>query len=483
MSSLIKRTFNNILWLIVSEIFAKGLLFISTLYLARTLGTTGFGRYSLAVTFGLYLWAVVDMGVTAYGLREIARDRARAESLLCVLNTLRLVLSFIVIVIASIAVLLLDTTAETRIALVLGGLYACASALSPDWVMQGLERMEYLAASNAIISVSYLLALYLFVHSQADTFAAILYRSLTVLLGASVAMGILAKKLNIRYRWSFSLTEWRFHARESIYFALIGVLNGFALTIPVFFLGVWFSLDEVALYSSSQRTVSLLVGAAAVIPLASYPMLSSLFISDLASFGRIHDRFERVMIYLGLPIGAMGWALSEKAIVALYGNSFRGGAALFSIMIWLVPMMFIRVNYGRSLASAGYHRFNSLATFAGAVTSIGCSILLIPSYRGVGASWAVLAGEAVILGIMAVMFRGKVHRSTILDGQTAKVLVSCAVTALLVRSLDLSLANSLALGTTCYISISFIVGLLTPSMIGEIYRKIFTDRISTNLTL
>jgi hypothetical protein len=61
-TSTTKRVASNFLWSIVSEAIAKCVFFLTTIYLARNLGVSNFGLFTLAQTITLYFWLAVDMG-------------------------------------------------------------------------------------------------------------------------------------------------------------------------------------------------------------------------------------------------------------------------------------------------------------------------------------------------------------------------------------------------------------------------------------
>ena len=58
--NLLQRAGKNIFWLFISEVCMRGIMFVAILYLARTLGASGFGLYSLGVTTGIVLWGIAD---------------------------------------------------------------------------------------------------------------------------------------------------------------------------------------------------------------------------------------------------------------------------------------------------------------------------------------------------------------------------------------------------------------------------------------
>ncbi|MBI3756319.1 MAG: flippase [Deltaproteobacteria bacterium] len=447
-----------------------------SLYLARVLGVAGFGQFSLAVAAGMYMWAVVDMGVAGYGVREVARSRGNASEILNVLNSMRLVIAIILLIILTLVLSISEVHSETRFVIIFGCFYVVASALSPDWVFRGLERMEYIALSNTALAVTFLAAILVFVKSPADTIGAVFYRSASFFIATGIALIMLKKKENIVFSFKLSISKWRLHVKESFYFAVVGAFNIVALYIPLFFLGAWAGMEEVGIFSAPQRIITAIIMLPAIITAAAYPTLSNLFAADKEKFNRAHKSFERLMLFIGVPIGAMGTLLSKKIVITLFGSSYSAGSAMFGVMIWYAPLMFVKMNYGVTLSSAGFYRLNMLATGSGALTTVLICFLLIPSYGGIGASFSLVGGELVALIVMGLIFVSKVHRVHPFDLYLLKVSFASVVAGIAVAAMDMSLGYAVITGTVFYLGISVALGLITVGQAGDIYRKVMQGR-------
>jgi len=67
----------NFVWLAASNIVSSLFGTILFIYLARMLGPDAFGYLSYAFTITFFLANFVDMGLSTYGIREIAKNKAR----------------------------------------------------------------------------------------------------------------------------------------------------------------------------------------------------------------------------------------------------------------------------------------------------------------------------------------------------------------------------------------------------------------------
>ncbi len=455
----------------------KGFTFLGTIYLARVLGIAGFGKFSLAIAVGTYLWTIADMGVTGYGTREIARNKENAEELLRILNSLRLVVAIISFLFLVLILFLMNIPLETRLVLIAGGLYVVTYSLSPDWVLRGIERMEYIALGNAAIAIAFLGSVFLFIKTPADLIDAVIFRSLSFLIGSIVLLIILKKKIKIGFAIKLSPSKWRLHIRESFYFAVNGGLSNLGNFIPLFFLGIMATSEEIGLFSAPHRLIMLLVGSIFIISRATYPIFSSLYVTDKDKFKMAHNTFQKIVLYIGLPIGIMGMVISKDIIKFLFGDNYLSGGNILAVMIWLIPLRLLRTNYGRSLLSAGFQRFNIFATGSGVITAVLLCIFLIPEYGGQGAAIAMLGGEILTLFVMGLMFMAKLYQSNPFDFYFLKVITAGITAGVIMKIMHLSFVYSSIMGVLIYGSVSILIGVISIEGIKETYRKILIPKI------
>lgn len=167
--SISKRVFNNLFWLFLSKVSSKGLIFLGTIYLARVLGKARFGLFSLSMAVGIYFWTIVDMGVMGYGTREIARDKEKTAELYSLLNSLRFILAIGLFFIFCIALYFIEMPLEKKLILMAGGFYVVSHSLLPDWVLRGLEKMQYIALGNIVTALFFLAGIYIFAKDSSGT--------------------------------------------------------------------------------------------------------------------------------------------------------------------------------------------------------------------------------------------------------------------------------------------------------------------------
>ena len=146
------RITSNFGWSIVSEAVGKGVFFVTNIYLARTLGVSNFGLFTLAQTLTLYFWLAVDLGTSMYGIREIAKYKNGAEEIINSLLTLRITMSLIVFAIYTVFLFFFDMPVMKKLVFAGAGLYLITYSFYTDWVLKGLEKFRYIAFGSFVSS-------------------------------------------------------------------------------------------------------------------------------------------------------------------------------------------------------------------------------------------------------------------------------------------------------------------------------------------
>jgi O-antigen/teichoic acid export membrane protein len=206
-----------------------------------------------------------------------------------------------------------------------------------------------------------------------------------------------------------SFKKWKLHIKESIYFTINAAFNKIYIFIPIFFMGLWNTPEDLGLFSAPHRLAIVVTQGAALLTTGLYPTLSSLYIKDKNAYKKIFLNFQKLIIILAMPICIIATVFSREIITLLFGSGYTNSVGVFNVLIWFSFLMILRSTYGHGLLSAGFHRFNTIATGSGMFVIILLSIFLIHKYSGYGAAFALIIGEISTLILMAGLFRTKVQ--------------------------------------------------------------------------
>jgi O-antigen/teichoic acid export membrane protein len=408
--TIIHRIISNFGWSIVNEVLTKVVTFLTNIYLARVLSVAGFGMLAVAQTVTAYFWVAVDLGISMYGIREIAKNRESADEIIRPLLTLRITAGVIIFVLFN-AVLFLSRIPTTEKIIYFGSsTYLVSYAFYTDWILKGIEKFKYIAIGSSLYTLTYLILTLSLVNGPHDIFIASLLPAISYLTGSSVLIYYLNKVLGIRIKLSFDLKTWYVHLKESIYFT---ISSGFMLLyqlLPILLLRSLYSPYEVGLFSAAYRIVMAVIVFGGVLTASLYPIFSDLYRRDIEKFKSTRAKFNRMMFSAGLPVAAFGTIFGDSIIRTLLGNQYAAASQIFKILVWIIPLIFLRYSYGSALLAAGLQRIHNVASFLGLVCMCACGFLLIPHHKVAGAGYALLLSEAVMLVSMIAIFNKKIAR-------------------------------------------------------------------------
>ncbi|MBI2058943.1 MAG: flippase [Nitrospirae bacterium] len=398
----------NFLWFGFGSGAALVFTFLTQMYLARVLQPEGFGKLSYAMAWSNYLVLLADLGVSTYGMREIARDPARIRVHLERFLSLRWTCSLVLLVLFGAAVLLWPANGETKVLMVGFGLLLPARALSVDWALQGLERMPLTGLSRILASLVPLMLFFLWVRDPAGILRVpFLFVSGTVLANLAVLIGLGW----MPGRWISSAGEIRNHAQRSLSFWSLTVMgNLYWGTADTIILNATRSQEELGHYAAAFRAMSVIQVVVAWLGSAIFPRLSNLGQSNSDAFLRQRKRFLWMSLGLGCALVALGWVLAGPAIGLVFGDAYASSIPLFRILLILVLLTGINGPFSQPLLALGYEKHVLGTVVVSAVAHVGLCLAIIPSRGGVGAAWITVASYAMGTALLVILYSVKVGR-------------------------------------------------------------------------
>ena len=137
-----ERIDKNFLWLTAANIVGSLFSALLAIYLARVLEAEYFGYLSYATALVFYLFNFVDLGLTTYGIREVAKDRLAVSRYVSNIVSFKLIMAGTLFIIF--AILFFFTAQPPILMLVMLEtlLMLFASALATEWAFQGMEKMH-----------------------------------------------------------------------------------------------------------------------------------------------------------------------------------------------------------------------------------------------------------------------------------------------------------------------------------------------------
>jgi len=123
---------------------------------------------------------------------------------------------------------------------------------------------------------------------------------------------------------------------------------------------------------------------------------------DRPKFWQVYRLGIIAMAIVGVTVGAVLAALSPY-VTFVFGEEYREVAPLLVVLALCVPIRFLATAVGSVLLTADHMRYRVWAMAAAALVAIVLNLVLVPRYLEMGAAWATVIAETVLL---YAMYRG-----------------------------------------------------------------------------
>lgn len=405
---MIRRPARNAGFLFAGEILTRGLGFAVTAVLARRLGLDAFGQIAFGMSVMAYGIMVTKTGLLTFGTRNVAREPGATRTLVGRILTLRLLLAAVAFAGIALFAALLPRPVETRWLLVLyaAGVFIQAPAL--EWVFAGEERMHHIAAGHILTNAVYFLLVLLLVSGPERILL------VPVAFAAGTAAG--TAYLLIPYIRRHGLPRpdlvpraWYGLIRQALPVGVASVLSQVYVNAPIVSLALVRGDAPAGLYSAAHRFVFFVLMLDRVVQSVFLPIAARQYHGRPAALAGTIGAVLRAALALSLPVCLLVLLLAPQLATLLFGAEFEPAGRVMQILIWFFPLSLVSTVSGYTLLAANREKRYALNTAIGVGAALA---MIIPGalwYGPAGAAVGMVAGEAILAGLMLVGMRTMVR--------------------------------------------------------------------------
>lgn len=385
---------------------SAGLLLILFVIAGRVLGDVEFGKFSFALALGTIFETLMDFGLHQVTVREVARDKSRASSVLHHTLGIKLLWAAGGLTALLITATLLRQEWDVRVAcyLIGGALVARSFMFTIRGVLQGLEHFGWdsivVLGDRGLLLVLGGAALWSGYGLLGLSAAFVVARGAALVLGAWLTQAQLGG-VSVKYDRDI----WRDLQRSAVPFGLFLVVLNLYAYIDSVMLGVMKGDVETGIYGAAYKVYEGVGYLPGVIASVLTPRLSSLYMTDKRGHRRLVYAGLAGSVGLTLVVSIVGYALAEPAMRLLFGPAFVGSAQSFRILC--VGMVFVSAIWTLHATAISTNRERLLvrATLIGLAVNVAVNAYAIPSMGANGAALATVVGEFVSVLVLVVGLR------------------------------------------------------------------------------
>jgi PST family polysaccharide transporter len=303
-------------------------------YITRVLGPANFGLTALGTALVLYFAVITDFGFAVTGTRQVAIVQGDADKVSRTYSTIMfckvcLMLACFLVLLAIVASV--PSLRAHWLLYLVSFLQVVGLCLSPNWFLQGMQRMRYIAYSDYGAKIVSVILIFALVHRSSDYMIVAALQSGAFLISAGFGLLVVFTRLRLRLVWPLRADMKASMISGWPVFLSMASMTAVSSTNTLI-LGVMTSPAQVGFLNAAQRLIIAARSLTNPVTTAIYPHMSK-----LAANSRTDGlRFLRKQVlwtaapFLAVSLGLLFFA--PLAVRLLYGPKYQETGVLLRLM-------------------------------------------------------------------------------------------------------------------------------------------------------
>lgn len=398
-----RKIITNTLLLSMVSIFNAVISIFTTSIIAKSIGPELYGKYTFGLSYILFFSVLSNLGIESFFIREAARDEKNIDLIKDILP-LKIILSLLNVGVILVSVHLLGYSEDTIkvvyvlcIGLFFQVLYECLLS-----VYRSLEKMYVIGLSSMIFRILTALIIVFAVYSGIGFWGIVsafslgnVFIFLGLLIFSYSGFGI--------SRFKFRPGEWMTLIKQSFPFYASALLTMIYSRVNILMLSKITSELEVGLYMAAVTLVEGLYVIPSAFIASIFPAFSRMRGGSAEAFRNTYEKTAKYLIILtaGVSVGTI--LVAEKVILLIYGAAFIQSAEVLKVFIFFWVFTFFSQTQSAVLFSIGKESAQVKTMAFACLINILLNILLIKSLGVIGAAYASVITEALVVVVMSVV--------------------------------------------------------------------------------
>lgn len=394
MQSTIKNMFYNSLLMLFNLIFPL----ITMSYVSRILGSENLGKINYAQSIITFLMIFATIGTELYGIREVSQIRKDKEKLnkifseLVIIKFLASIVIFIIYILFLFFKYRLTNNYYNLLVFFLTSFTLIFNIFNLDWFFKGIEDYKVITFRSIFIKIACFIGMILFVKSKSDIYKYVFL--LTLGQGVGYLWSYFYSKKYVKL--SLKDLNLKRHYKSLKIFFISALVVSIYTTVNGIILGYFAPPKEVAFFSRARQIQGIGTTITGAITAVLIPRVSYYYKNDRNAYDKLLKKSLNYNYILSIPIMIGFISLTKEINLFLGGKEFLPASKLLVILAPLVVIITIGTwLYYQIMIPMGMEKFSTSIQLCTAIISIILNLILIPLYKGIGASLVVVLIELI----------------------------------------------------------------------------------------
>lgn len=458
--SQVRTIFENMSWIMISQIFVSILAFIWTVLIARYLGVSDYGILGFATSVMSIMLMTLDLGITNYAVRNIATNRESASKYLGNIIPLKSLLSIGAFILLFVILVIMKCNEKTIIITLLflfEGVFSTMSGAITG-TFQAYEKLKYQGIQTILLNVLLFILILVTIYTDLGLYGIVSSYIIANIVGFIYIYYALTKHIT-KPKLEF---DKQFCKKLLIYgfpFALSGILYPLYYSIDVVMLTKFVGSYATGIYNATYKLIGVLTLFYSMYNSVIYPIMSKFFKNDKELLKISYEKSIKYLMLIMIPLSIATMFYSHDIVQLIYGNEYDSAAPVLCILIWTVCLLFVN-GAGNTLLNAS-HKEVSITKIYGiaAVFNTVLNFILIPYLSFIGAAITTLLTDILIFIIQKYIIHKFVQPNKKLYYDLAKIIMGTVILGIALSLLKLNMWVALPVGIIIYLISVYLLNL------------------------
>lgn len=364
----------NIINLFSSQVVGYVVPLVQLPYLTRTLGAEYLGLYLFSLSIITLASIITNYGFDISVTKKVAEGENTLKQLKEILSRVHIiqsVLFIISILIAIISIFYSQHFSDNNL-IILICIAIFGNTYRANWLFQSLEKIYIFSRITIIVKIFSLILIFAFIKKPEDITLLFCIVAFQNILSTVISYLVIFNYLNITYTRITLYSALRLFVESSEYFfSRLGV--SLYSTLGGFFLGIFSSMHQVAIYSVAEQLYK-----AGVYAISS---ISTPLVPYMARTRNFNVFFKVTLLSIILTIcgATIGGVFGNEIIIILFGEKLSDANSILQIFMITIVISIIGIHFGYpALIPLGKQKVaNYSVVYGGLLQLVYICILLI----------------------------------------------------------------------------------------------------------
>lgn len=453
--------FKNTLWLTAGGVFARLIKAVMLLYIARVLGTEGYGVFAYALSVAAFFTIFSDFGLSMLLMRELGEKNAEQKKrIFSVALTLKVITIVLSVVIAIWGIPLFTNIAEIGALTVLIALILTFDGL--QMFMIGILRAQGRMRTEAKLIVFNNLCLTTLVITALVLGAETRLLMTSYAIGSGIGAIIATFTVREYFKNAFAYFDARLIRpliKNALPLAAAGVMGALMTNMDAIMIGWFRTAHELGLYGAVSRIVQMLYMIPSFLALSAFPIINQLIREGNNEKTRaINEQAAIALLAISLPLFIGGAVIAQPLIKWLFGSAFTEATLALTLLLITLPITFVGSVASYATLAYGKQSIFVPAMLMGLSANIGLNIALIPPHGIAGSAISTVIALSLVNGYVWHRLR-QTHPISI-RGRISKIIIASLVIgaiAFALRTFEFHVATIIAISAAAYLGALWIL--------------------------